>query len=352
MKKKTTAKAKPLSKKEIATLKKLAAKANIMIEFVKDVLANRGEWHDGKSKGLVFKGKNITARKVGWSDYEISSGKGKCRISDGDLASYLNGHKDKIIEADEKARANVRAKALKTAKKFAKGKSQDEMLAELKAHITERGLSFVVYVAQKSGNYKEVAKRTKGEVLQYLNDSSDTYMIGAVSRFDFQAEKVVEVYLDRKPKEKETGTTYMDVLRRIANYMSDHGGYNLQVGETNFDSEYESSSALEDCFDDCKLEDGVSVQIGGEDDGGEEWLGWDSVEDFCTADFDGNHHANTDTNDCVSIFELVSCWEGHYYKLVSRPSAWFVDNLKKLAEVDTTNTSPTALMKALDAAGI
>lgn len=151
-----------------------------------------------------------------------------------------------------------------------------------------------------------------------------------------------KVQTKAKPKKEKSekvkiSATYIDVLDRIADYIENNGGYNLYIGGKFYG--YESS---------CELEDKVSMQIGDEEYGGDEWLNWNSVKDFLTADFDGEHHANINKNGCVSIFNVVSCWAGNHGKLVSRPSAWLVDNLKKLADVDTTDTSPTALMKELN----
>jgi len=346
----------PMNKKHIATLKRLAAKANKMYDLVQAMLKNVGEWYDGEGKDkLVYKASpmGIHVRKWGWSEYEIYEGGNshiKYKVNDDELVRFLEAHREKLVEAKKKARAKVQANALKVAKKDAEGKSQEELLAKLKSYMKGFGVKFVCYTAQRNGSYKK-SIHDKKQVLEAVGMS--THIIGAVSRFDFNDEKVVEVYLERKPKEKKekgNGPTYIDVLRRIAEYMSDNGGYNLMVGEMDYDSEI--NLATEEQFGECELEDGVSVQIGSEDDGGDEWLGWNSVEDFLTADFDGKHHANSDTNDCVSIFKLVDCWNGNYYKLVSRPSAWLVDNLKKLGEVSIDNPSPEALMKELDRLGI
>ncbi len=346
----------PMNKKHIATLKRLAAKANKMYDLVQAMLKNIGEWYDGEGKDkLVYKASpmGIHVRKWGWSEYEIYEGGNshiKYKVNDDELVRFLEAHREKLVEAKKKARAKVQANALKVAKKDAEGKSQEELLAKLKSYMKGFGVKFVCYTAQRNGSYKK-SIHDKKQVLEAVGMS--THIIGAVSRFDFQDEKVVEVYLERKPKEKKetNGITYMDVFREVVGYMADNGGYNVNVGETDYTSE--SELPFEEWFDDCDEEDGVSVQIGSEDDGGEEWLSWNNIEEFLTATFDGKHHANSDSSGgCVSIFELVDCWNGNYDKLVSRPSAWLVDNLKKLADVSLANPSPEGLMKELDRVGI
>ncbi len=345
----------PMSKKQIVRLKRLSEKVRRMYDLTMAWLVNLGEWRDGEGKdGLVYcvSPKGIHARKSGWSEYEIYEGRNsqvKYKVTDSELVKYLEEHREKLVEAKKKARAKVQAKALKDAKKFAQGKSQDELLAKLKSYTKEAGVKFVCYTAQRNGSYKE-STSDKKQILEAVGMS--THIFGAVSRFDFQDEKVVEVYLERKPKEKKKadGITYLDVFRQVVSYMFDNGGYNVGVGDTDYTSE--SELPFEEWFADCDEEDGVGVQIGSEDDGGEEWLSWNNIEEFLTATFDGNHHANSDRCGCVSIFELVDCWKGNYYKLVTRPSAWLVDNLKKLADVSLENPSPEGLMKELDRLGI
>ena len=348
----------PMSKKQIARLKRLSEKVRRMYDLTMAWLVNLGEWRDGEGKdGLVYcvSPKGIHARKTGWSEYEIYEGRNsqiKYKVTDNELVNYLEENRQKLVDAKARARAKIQANALKAAKKDAEGKSQAELLAKLKSHMKEAGVKFVCYTAQRDGTYNK-STPDKKQILEAVGMS--THTIGAVSRFDFQDEKVVEVYLERKPKEKKNtdGITYMDVLRRVAKYMYDLGrGYYLDVGEVNGLDEMDSDKPSSEWYDDCDEEDAVSLRIGDEDDGGDMWLHWDSVEDFLTATFDGKHYANSDSNGCVSIFAAVKCWAGNYYKLRDRPLVWVVDNLKKLADVSLENPSPEGLMKELDRLGI
>lgn len=347
----------PMSKKHIATLKRLAAKANKMYDLVQAMLKNIGEWYDGEGKDrLVYKASpmGIYVRKLRWGEYEIGEGGNsqiKYKVNDAELGRFLEAHREKLAEAKKKARAKIQARALKDAKKFAHGKSQDEMLAKLKACIGEKGVSVVLFVAQRNGSNKE-SKHTTKDVLKVVGELEYSHLIVAVSRFDFQDEKVVEVYLDRKPKEKKKtdGIAYMDVFRRVAQYMGDNGYY-LNVGEV--DGEEEARRPFEEWYDDCEEDDGVSVKICDEEDDreGEQWLNWDSVEDFLTATLNG-HHANTNSEGCASIFEAVACWKANESKLVYPCLKWLLERIGKLGEVDVENPSPTGLMKQLDELGI
>lgn len=226
------------------------------------------------------------------------------------------------------------------------------MLAKLKACIGEKGVSVVLFVAQRNGSNEE-SKHTTKDVLKVVGELEYSHLIGAVSRFDFQDEKVVEVYLDRKPKEKTKtdGITYMDVFRRVAQYMGDNGYY-LNVGEVWGNEEMERP--FEEWYDDCDEEnDRVSVTICDEEEDrdGEQWLSWNSVEDFLTATLNG-HHANTNSEGCASIFEAVACWKANEYKLAYPCLKWLLERIGKLAEVDVENPSPKGLMKQLDDLGI
>lgn len=122
------------------------------------------------------------------------------------------------------------------------------------------------------------------------------------------------------------GVTYLDVFNRVKEYLEDNGGYNPEVDE----------------------DDGTVSMV--MDDDGMTYMYWDSIEDFLVAPWE-DHHANFDQPGCAGIFEIAEFWDCKYEKL-TRWAAVFVDNCWKLASVDISNKTPSALMEALDDAGI
>ena len=122
------------------------------------------------------------------------------------------------------------------------------------------------------------------------------------------------------------GVTYQDVFNRVKEYLEDNGGYNPEVDD----------------------DDGTVSMV--MDDDGMTYMYWDSIEDFLVAPWE-DHHANFDQPGCAGIFEIAEFWDCKYEKL-TRWAAVFVDNCGKLAGVDISNKTPSALMEALDDAGI
>lgn len=122
------------------------------------------------------------------------------------------------------------------------------------------------------------------------------------------------------------GVTYQDVFNRVKEYLEDNGGYNPEVDD----------------------DDGTVSMV--MDDDGMTYMYWDSIEDFLVAPWE-DHHANFDQPGCAGIFEIAEFWDCKYEKL-TRWAAVFVDNCGKLASVDISNKTPSALMEALDDAGI
>ena len=168
-------------------------------------------------------------------------------------------------------------------------------------------------------------------------------------------EKIIDIINELRPKTKKVakkkatpkkkdykGVTYMDVFKRVADYLSETR-YALYVGG---DEEWE----------DCSEEDEVSMRVCDEDEDrdGEQWLNWDSVKDFLTKPLSGNH-CNTNSDGCANIFESVACWESHRYKveLGSPYLIWLIDTIGELGKVNIKKCdTPEKLMKALDKAGL
>lgn len=192
----------------------------------------------------------------------------------------------------------------------------------------------------------KIIEDSNGELraVQISNDYScpieDGKIIDIINELRPKPKKVAKK--EATPKKNYKNATWLDAFKRVADYL---GGtrYALYVGG---DEEWE----------DCSEDDEVSMGVCDEDEDrdGEQWLHWDSVKDFLTKPLERNH-CNTNSDGCANIFESVSFWESHRYKveLGSPYLIWLIDTIGELGKVDIKKCdTPEKLMKALDKVGL
>ena len=120
----------------------------------------------------------------------------------------------------------------------------------------------------------------------------------------------------KKPTENKKPVTYMDVFKRVYDFMIYNTGYAPNKVE--------------------REDKRVSICL---DDDGNEHKTWSNVKAFVGGDPEE-----------ASIFEEVAGLDDIYDKLASRWDAEFCDSCRILGNVKVKDTSPTGIMKALDEA--
>lgn len=121
----------------------------------------------------------------------------------------------------------------------------------------------------------------------------------------------------------KSNVSYLDVVKRVAKYAKEHGGYVVKFTED------ENAK--------------ITMKIGG----GHTMI-WDNAKDFVSATFDGNHFADFDDRKCVSIFAALFHWESKYYKLAYPSLKKLVKNLMPLTKIGAKPMVPFQIMKELD----
>lgn len=117
--------------------------------------------------------------------------------------------------------------------------------------------------------------------------------------------------------------SYLDVVKRVAKYVKEHGGYVVKFTED----------------DNAK----ITMTIGG----GHTMI-WENAKNFVSATFDHKHYADFDDRNCVSIFAALDVWRCKYYKLAYPSLRKLVDNLMPLTEIGSKPKFPFQIMKELD----
>lgn len=121
----------------------------------------------------------------------------------------------------------------------------------------------------------------------------------------------------------KSNVSYLDVVKRVAKYVKEHGGYVVKFTED------ENAK--------------ITMTIGG----GHTMI-WDNAKDFVSATFDSNHYADFDDRKCVSIFAALFHWECKYYKLAYPSLKKLVKDLKPLTTIGAEPKFPFQIMKELD----
>ena len=140
-----------------------------------------------------------------------------------------------------------------------------------------------------------------------------------------KAKKEKEEAKKAKEVQAKSKVSYLDVVKRIAKYAKEHGGYVVKFTED------ENAK--------------ITMTIGG----GHTMI-WDNAKDFVSATFDHKHFAEFDDPDrkCVSIFAALYVWRCKYYKLAYPSLMKLVDNLMPLTEIGSKPKFPFQIMKELD----
>lgn len=123
--------------------------------------------------------------------------------------------------------------------------------------------------------------------------------------------------------QSKSKVSYLDVVKRVAKYVKEHGGYVVKFTED------ENAK--------------ITMKIGGG-----HLMIWDNAKDFVSAKLGNGYHANLDEGHFASIFASLARWKCHYYKLVYPSLKKLVDDLMPLTEIGFDSKLPWQVMKELD----
>ena len=121
----------------------------------------------------------------------------------------------------------------------------------------------------------------------------------------------------------KSNVSYLDVVKRVAKYVKEHGGYVVKFTE---DENAKITMAI----------------------GGGHTMIWDNAKDFVSATFDSKHFADFDDRKCVSIFAALYVWESKYYKLAYPSLKKLVKDLMPLTKIGSKPKFPFQIMKEFD----
>lgn len=147
---------------------------------------------------------------------------------------------------------------------------------------------------------------------------NDPELIALIDEIRPKPKKVAKKSEKKKATSKKKEYTYMDVFKRVYDFMSHNTGF-----------------APEDIESE---DDEVDICL---DDDGNEHTTWTNAKAFVGGDENEE-----------SIFEVIADLDMKYDKLASRWDAEFCNSCRILGKVNVKDTSPAGIMKALDKAGL
>lgn len=185
-------------------------------------------------------------------------------------------------------------------------------ISDTKVVLDERSYNHLFNI-KIGGEWKKPMELTDRDLAELINTK---FKMVKAKKAKEEAKKAAAIQAKSK-------VSYLDVVKRIAKYVKEHGGYVVKFTED------ENAK--------------ITMKIGG----GHTMI-WDNAKDFVSATFDGKHFADFDDRNCVSIFAALFHWECKYYKLVYPSLRKLVKDLMPLTKLGAKPMFTFQIMKELD----